>query len=277
MIRRGLQPLRTALRPLLVALLLLAGPLYATPRQGWLRIDLPATGSFAMRYLPYSADPHAALPVIVFLHGSGSSPQSWMPLVQPIAEDLGVVVVLPQATSPLGWGIGPDDETILAALDAVRHDLTVDAARVAIAGHSSGGAFAYVVAYFEPLGFSGVAAFSAPYRTVLWVADAPYQAPLYLFYGDQDPNYQSGTATAIEQMVERLGVPVTLRVEPGAGHSDWSLDELETAFSFLLEQRYPAPLQLAPRTAPPDPGARAPRPPRHARRHARPHAAPAPD
>ena len=61
---------------LLVVSLALAGAAWASAQPGWRRFDVPATGAYALRYLPTTL-PAGPAPVVVFLHGSGSSPEAW--------------------------------------------------------------------------------------------------------------------------------------------------------------------------------------------------------
>src|SRR5436305_2226496 len=131
----------------LALLLTLAAPALATPTPGWLREDIPATGSYLWRYLPVSANPAAPLPVILFLHGAGTTPDQYMNFVRDAAEAAKAVIVLPKSSSNAGWGLGPDDQTVAESLRLVRAELPVDDSRVAIAGHSAGGAYAYLLAY----------------------------------------------------------------------------------------------------------------------------------
>jgi pimeloyl-ACP methyl ester carboxylesterase len=222
------------------------------PRRGWWRVEVPETESYSFRYIPFSVDLDAGpLPVIIFLHGSGSAPEPWQLFLQPLAEALEVALIVPRAASNLAFGVGADDRTLDAALADLRGVVAVDPARVGIAGHSAGGAYAYVLAYQRASRFNGVFILSSPYRTVLNVVDPDYTAPLRMYYGTQDPNYQGGSYTALRQQFQRLGVAVEEEIRPGFGHNDWPDSTLRDGFQFLLEQRYgtaggcvPAPQRL---------------------------------
>ena len=219
------------------SILLLVASLAAWPAGAgeWQRYDLPEQGTYAQRYLPSAgAQPW---PVVVFLHGSGVRPEDWMPILAPVAEDVGAALVLPRSTDGLGFGVGGDDEAIAAALDRLRAEVSVDEQRIAVAGHSSGGAYAVVLAYARRSGFSGVFALASPYRTVLSLADPDYTAPLRLYYGTLDPNFQASRPAMIGQL-RRLGVPMELVTAPGFGHSGVPPGTYEEGFRFLLDQRY---------------------------------------
>lgn len=220
------------------ALLALAPPA-AAAEPGWRRLEVPETGSYAWRYLPAAlAAPGAApAPAVVFLHGSGSSPEAWRPLVTGPADDLGVVLVLPRSVSALGFGPGDDERTIDAALAQVEAELPLAADRLGIAGHSSGGAYAAVLAYAGPRRFAGVFTLGIPYRTVLAVTEPAYTPPIRLYWGAEDPNYTGGSAAAWLEQLARLGAPVETEVAAGHGHSSWPATTLADGFTFLLRQR----------------------------------------
>jgi pimeloyl-ACP methyl ester carboxylesterase len=222
----------------LAAALLAAAPAAAEP--GWRRLEVPETGVHALRYLPTSLPPGPA-PVVVFLHGAGSSPEAWQALLAPVAETAGAVVLAPKSISSLGFGPGADDATIAGALRLLGEELAVDLERVALAGHSAGGAYAAVLAFAGRQRFSAVFLLGAPYRIVLARADPAYAPPVRMAYGSLDPNHQGGHSTAYAQQWARLGVPATLVVAPGFGHSDWPPETLPDAFAFLLAQRYVTP------------------------------------
>lgn len=208
----------------------------ATP--GWLRYDLPETNQYALRYLPASLPAGQPAPVVVFLHGSGSFPEHWQALLEPVAEAVGCVVVLPKSHHNLGFGVGPDDLTIAASLARLRAELTVDEPRIGLAGHSAGGAYALELAYGSVSRFSAVFAMGAPFRTVLGIADPDYTAPLRFYYGRNDPNFIGFNYLALHDQLERLGVPQEAELAPGHGHSDWPEGTLEGGFAFLLSKRY---------------------------------------
>lgn len=240
--RPGLPARGKLLAATLAALALLAGPAApAVAQAGWQQFPVPATGSYALRYLPPGLDPGEPAPAVVFLHGAGATPEDWRPFLTPVADELGCVLVLPAALSGLGFGVGADDRTVVESLRRVAQEVTLDPARVAVSGHSAGGAYAFVLAHGGLFRFSGLFTLAAPYRTVLAVADPDYTAPWRMYYGTEDPNYQFGGFTALAQQATRLGIPWQADLQPGHGHSTWPEGTLRAGFAFLLEQRYGTP------------------------------------
>ena len=176
--------------------------------------------------------------MVVFLHGSGSSPEAWKPLLAPVADAVGAVVVAPKSISSLGFGPGADDVTIAEGLRLTGEEVDLDPQRISLAGHSAGGAYAAVLAYAGTLRVAGAFILGAPYRIVLGRADLDYAPPMRMVYGSLDPNFQGGHGTAYGQQWDRLGIPWQLIVNTGFGHSDWPPETLPDGFAFLLAQRY---------------------------------------
>jgi polyhydroxybutyrate depolymerase len=107
-----------------------------------------ASGSVERRflvYLPPGADRHAALPVVLNLHGSGGTPEGQLAQSQltALADSEGFVVVAP-ASMGERWNVPPDagkpDDVrfINDTLDAVTRLSCVDARRVFATGFSGG-------------------------------------------------------------------------------------------------------------------------------------------
>jgi predicted esterase len=229
-------------RFLLTALLLGSAGSAATAAAlpaGWTRLELPPpASSYALAYVPAALVEGGPAPAVVFLHGAGATPEQWRPLLAPLAEQLGFVLVLPRAGSAMGFGVGPDDAIVAAALRQAGAGGRVDPRRVGLAGHSAGGAYAIELAYSTPSSFSGVFALASPYRTVVRLAGPGAPPPLRLYYGTTDPNYGSALAP-LGTMLTRLGVPWHLDLGDGYGHNTWPQTTLAEGLAFLLGQPVP--------------------------------------
>ncbi|HVT59163.1 MAG TPA: alpha/beta fold hydrolase [Thermoanaerobaculia bacterium] len=217
-----------------------AVPASATVPAGWQRFDLPATGSYLWRYVPSNLDQTRKAPLVVFLHGAGGTPDAYMSYVFPAADRAGCVVVLPKSSSNVGWGTATDRQIVSDSLTLVSGQLSVDADRIAIAGHSAGGAYAYLLAYGTVGRFSAVFSMSAPFYSVQAVADPAYKAPIRMYYGTTDPNYTGGAHDRLVQQWDALGITWQEDVEAGFGHNFWPPDSMANGFLFLVSKTYSA-------------------------------------
>ena len=237
----GAPRLPLAARAALAALALGAlasGATGAAPTPGWLRVEVPATGAYFWRYVPASWTGVAPAPLVLFFHGAGGKPDNYLAFVAGAAETAGCVLVLPKSET-VGWGTASDATTVAESLRLARAELAVDPGRVAVAGHSAGGAYAYLLAHATVSRFSAVFSLAAPFYPVAAVADPAHRAPIRMYYGALDPNYTGGSAGRLVEQWQRLGVAHEVEVQPGLGHNSLPEDSMVAGFQFLVGARYP--------------------------------------
>ncbi len=206
--------------------------------RGWQQVALPAVGSYFDLYVPPAWDGVKALPLVVFLHGSGSGPENYEAFLFPAADAVQCLVAAPKSSSLAGWGLGNDDQIVAATSAAVLGLVPVDTSRVSIAGHSAGGAFAYLTAYGTVGRYSAVFTLSAPFYAVAAVADPAYKAPIRMYYGTADPNYTGGAYGKLQQQWNTLGVAWESDVQAGFDHNSWPPDSMARGFEFLVGKTY---------------------------------------
>ncbi|HEX9942314.1 MAG TPA: hypothetical protein VGG03_09880 [Thermoanaerobaculia bacterium] len=216
----------------------LASSLAAAPAPGWQRIGVPATGSYFWRYVPRSLDASRPAPLVLFFHGAGGSPDGYRDFVAGAAEEAGCVLAMPKS-SGLGWGTAADERTLAETLRLVREELPVDERRIALAGHSAGGAWAYLLAYAGSQ-YSAVFTLAAPWYRVDSLADPAYKPPIRMYYGTTDPNYTGGAYANLKAQWNRLGVAWEDDVQADYGHSTWPNASMANGFLFLVSKSRPS-------------------------------------
>jgi predicted esterase len=213
-------------------------PAASAVTRGWQQVNLPATGSYFVLYVPPAWDGTKALPLVVFLHGSGSFPEQYESFLFPAADAVGCLVAAPKSMDVSGWNYGSsDDQTVAATVAAVTAMVPVDTARVGIAGHSAGGAYAYLLAYGTVSHYNAVFSMSAPFYTVSAVADKAYKAPIHMYYGTTDLNY-TNAYPQLQLQWNALGVTWESDVEAGFGHNYWPPESMGKGFEFLTSKAY---------------------------------------
>lgn len=230
--------------PFLLALFFLPALADAAPAPGWRTVQIPATSSFFWRYIPANLDTSRPVPLVLFFHGAGANPTSYRNFVQGAADAAGCVVAMPKA-SGLGWGTPKDAQTVAETLRLTREELTLDDRRIAVAGHSAGGAYAYLLAY-SGSAYSAVFTLAASFYPVASVTDPSYKPPIRMYYGKGDPNYTNGAYANLKAQWNRLGVVWEEDVVAGYGHADWPDASMADGFLFLAGKSRPAPLPPPP-------------------------------
>ncbi|HXO42705.1 MAG TPA: hypothetical protein VN999_14730 [Thermoanaerobaculia bacterium] len=205
--------------------------------RGWQQVSMPAVGSYFELYVPPAWDGMTALPLVVFLHGAGGMPEEYLSNLGPAAVGAGCLVAAPKSSSEMGWGLGNDDQIIAATSVTAASMVPVDPARVSIAGHSAGGAEAYLVAYGTVSRYSAVFTLSSPFYPVSAVADPAYKAPIHMYYGTEDPNY-AHAYDRLQQQWNALGVTSESDIETGWGHDFWPPLSMLLGFQFLVGKTY---------------------------------------
>ncbi len=211
----------------------------AAPAPGWRTVQIPATSSFFWRYIPANLDTSRPVPLVLFFHGAGANPTSYRTFVQGAADAAGCVVAMPKA-SGLGWGTPKDAQTVAETLRLTREELTLDDRRIAVAGHSAGGAYAYLLAY-SGSAYSAVFTLAASFYPVASVTDPSYKPPVRMYYGKSDPNYTNGAYANLKAQWNRLGVSWEEDVVAGYGHATWPDGSMVDGFLFLVGKSRPAP------------------------------------
>ena len=174
------------------------------------------------------------LPLIVMLHGAGSSAERSLRRLLPVAD--GALLVLPESAGAT-WdiieegGYGPDIARIDAALAGVFAAWPVDPRRLAIAGFSDGASYAFSLALMNGDLFSHALIFSPGFAAPTCIVG---KAAFFVSHGvlDEVLNIDHGTRRLVKRLSE--GGWGLRYVEFDGGHT---LPEpvLRAAWDFLNE------------------------------------------
>jgi len=182
-------------------------------------------------YVPHGVDPAQTLPFAVMMHGGGGNSMD-MDFTVPLAEEYGVVLLLPQSRKGV-WdaAVGPfgADVTFLdGALAQVFSGCAIDPARVTLGGVSDGATYALALGLLNGDLFTQLVAFSAGF---LKEVDRNGRPRVFVSHGTGDTVFHIYRGRAIVQQLRDEGYDVTyLEFDGGHGVPDAVVRE---AFAWL--------------------------------------------
>lgn len=152
--------------------------------------DLVVAGSdkFCWLVVPSGYDPTLAWPLTLFFRGAITPARNYLDNFRPLADDLGLVILAPEATGRT-WdliqngGFGPDVAFINAALQVAYQTVHIDPARVFTSGFSDGATYSLSLGLTNGDFFTRVAAYSPGYIRAAAERGKP---EFFITHGTQD-------------------------------------------------------------------------------------------
>ena len=151
--------------------------------------DLVVSGSdrFCWMIVPTGYEPSRAWPLALFFRGAVTPARNYMDNFQPIADELGLIILAPEAAGST-WdlilgGFGPDVSFIDRALDTAYRRVHVDSTRIGTSGFSDGASYSLSLGLTNGDIFAHIAAFSPGFIE----ADGPRGHPgFFITHGTMD-------------------------------------------------------------------------------------------
>ena len=164
--------------------------------------------------------------LIVFMHGSASSPEECERVFAPLVDAWKCSVLYPRGS--IKKGIFPDGrpahdwdaaKDVNAVIETIKKLEGVDPKRVFLTGFSSGAFMSYRVALQAPGMFAGVIPFSGAlpgeYLAVTNPPVATIKVPFYIVNGDKDKGMSPDGARIAESYLKKIGMPVKVLIFDG--------------------------------------------------------------
>lgn len=195
-------------------------PLLQTPRPQPLGKQVPlklGVDRDGFVYLPNGYTSDKALPLIVMLHGAGSTALS-VQYALPLADEFGVIILAPDSRDERTWdGVlrswGPDVDFIGEALQQTVNSYRVDLAHLAVGGFSDGASYAlgFGISYGDQ--FTSVISMSPGVMQPIAARGKPR---IFLSHGTADPIMPiDATSRVFAPKLKALGYDVTYREYEG--------------------------------------------------------------
>ena len=193
-------------------------------------------------YVPDSFDPQKKYPMLVVLHGLGSSGDS---IIRSWVERLAGEFIIVCPSYPMGaWWSKTAEEIVLKLIRQVRAGYSVDHNRVLLAGLSNGAIGAYLIGMFYPDYFAGILpiAGSITERYMHFLVNL-INTPIYIIQGTHDPIFPVSLTRRVHKILTDMKSPVIYREheEKGLAHGGHFLPDAEIPgmAEWLKKQRRP--------------------------------------
>jgi poly(3-hydroxybutyrate) depolymerase len=174
-------------------------------------------------YQPAAEDAGTLRPLLLLLHGSQSSGRELLNEWIEIADHAGVILLAPNATTPVGWRTREDGPDYLhAVIDDFATRSTFDRRRLYLFGISGGAVHALTIGSLESGYFAAVAIWAGAWRdqrSYLALAHARRKIPIAVFIGDRDEFFPIDAVQETVAAFRKAGHPVQLTILPGQRHT----------------------------------------------------------
>jgi len=178
-------------------------------------------------FVPPSYKADKDYPVILFLHGAGSTGDDGekqvkgglAKAIRDKKQDFPFIVVFPQAHQK-GWGAkGESAKRALAILDEVQKDYKTDKKRVYLTGLSMGGFGTWSLAAAFPERWAAIAPIcgGGDPKTAAKIKDIP----CWCFHGDADPTVNVERSREMIKALKDAGGSPRYDEYPGVNHNSW--------------------------------------------------------
>ncbi len=191
----------------------------------------PATnahGEYSL-YVPENYDPHRRWPLIIALHGGHGRGDDYLLTWLRPAKSKGYIVLSPKSLDQT-WSLmqpGVDIRSILAVVEELLDEYTIDTGRLFTTGLSDGGTFSLALGLSCPKLFAGIAPIAAAGEFIaLFDLEQSKTLPVFMVHGEKDFIFPVAMARRTHALLTQSGFNVTYKELPEWGHAyTYSINE----------------------------------------------------
>lgn len=178
-----------------------------------------------VQYLPENYDKNQKYPLVLYLHGSGQrgdnvedvTKHGFMRYVREENRKYPFIIISPQCPLDKYWGCYT--ESLIAFLDYICENLSVDKTKIYLTGNSMGGTGTWMLAMAAPEKFTAIAPICA--SGIGWNARVLKDIPIYMYHGDCDEVIPIHESITMLKNVNKIGGHAKLKICYGVGHNAW--------------------------------------------------------
>ncbi len=234
------------LRAILLALSLLQPPALTAATLLPQTLEIAGATRTYFLYVPAVTRPADKPPLLVVLHWTSGDGRAALRSWTSVADREGMVLVAPNATTPVGWRIREDGPVFLRSIvEAVAAQTPINPRRVYLFGVSAGAVHALTIGVIESEYFAAVAIHAGSWRdreSFNALDFATRKIPIAITIGDRDELFSMKSVQETRAALAAAGLPITLTVLPGENHeyADVAKRVNRDAWKFLSAVELPA-------------------------------------
>ena len=203
--------------------------------------DLVVGGSdqFCWMIVPTAYEPSRAWPLALFFRGAITPARNYMDNFQPIADELGLIILAPEATSRT-WdlilgGFGPDVAFINRALHTAFRTVHVDPNRIFTSGFSDGASYSLSLGLTNGDFFTRIGAYSPGF---IQVAAQRGQPSFFITHGNMDAVLPVESSRYIVEQLQSANYEVEYREFDGPHAVSLSL--AKESYKWMIDSTAPS-------------------------------------
>ena len=200
-----------------------------------------ADSTLCLLSVPAGYTPDRSFPLLVALHGGGSSAVAFHDLWRPLTQANGYLLATPQGEERgpdgIGYRWGPNaHDSVRRSIDVILRTVNVDRSAIFLAGFSQGGHLTYALAQSHPRAFAGIAAIGVGYDLPnATAAETFHNMRVYIGHGELEPGLEDVRDLADSLRAEGCDIELAVYRDTGHGMPQPISSELERILRFLKE------------------------------------------
>jgi predicted esterase len=197
-------------------------------------------------FIPSDYDSTEYYPVLIMLHGYGTSPRSFIGELAEFLTERGFIYIVPYGTEILGtssfaWGeVGEVENKIISEIENVIKNYSVDTSKVVLAGYSQGGSLTFDISVRNPTLFKGAIPIAGTFneerlRDYFHKLEGK-NLSFYIMIGGKEREDRLNSNKRVKEILEGHGIKAHLEIFPDVGHAfpGEPDEELRKALDFIL-------------------------------------------
>jgi len=175
-------------------------------------------------YIPANYDAKKKWPMVVALHGMEGDENSFFAgydngAIRRVAEERGYIIVCPKGRGPYSMYLASAESDVIAVINEMKRDFSIDDDRVYLMGHSMGGYGAWSIAVNNPDIFAAIAPISGGGTPLSRPKlKAITHVPWIVVHGEKDATVPVEESRKMVKAGKELGVEIKYIEVPGGNH-----------------------------------------------------------